>query len=698
MILIFIGLLISFSPISWEHDKFILLGLVPLVFISYSLIRSKEKFSLSKKKILWPLLVLPFYLFIAGFFSVNQSLVFFPLSIIISYFYGWLLVVQFIKTNDIRKLFVYYSYILVLSNLIFLILRTKYDISYADVFSSNYNELSTVILCLSPFVLHYGDSNKRSGFIISLIFIISSIIALFFNGSSGAFFLLIFYCCFHFFNNTFSKSYKFLLLLFLLVIIIITSISTSIILHPGIAHRYNLCYNSILIYLKHPLFGCGIGNGIINLGSSSELSNSFIDSINPNVIHLHRDHNMLTSLIAEFGVVGIGLVGFFFLKFFRLLKGQIVSFHKPFVISIILYFLSSLVYLSNQSYQYHFSEVQFISIICIGCLVKNYSTPTYITNKYIDSVVVILLFTAFSYFFFSRINVSKFHKSLNEKPEIRNRILNEVYHPVLNTIGRSVNESLEQMIAEKAKSDSDNSKASKYYQLSIQHFPSLVYNRMMYGDFLFNQGKINEALAHYTDINSTFEMYYPNKIRLIYSKILENDLRNIIDDLKSLEQKWNLNRLDSEILELNYFFKKYNVPMSDFKNTVLMKFEDHLFENGNLSMKNSRNRTNLRKEVDFFRSKLLLELPINYMDEYLFSKTDLELNQLVFGLKNNCSNIQEYDKNVISGLLMSIIQSSVNNDIKAERFNKAELNDYLTKIFPDCLNHSRRSVLLSRVN
>jgi len=602
------------------------------------------------------------YNLVVGFFSTNVSLLFYPLSISVLCFACYLFISNILNPSLIVKAFqaiFFLRILLFFSSFIFLHLFN----SSVIVCDLNKNADAVFLLCLWPFtwnMLNFKFNiqlNVIVGIILfAVLFCLKSKIAI------VSFFLFCLFSLYRYFNK-----YLIIILLLLSTLCVYYFISKfHDTLYSEVIARLMMSLYSLKVFVTTKFIGSGLGNLFIEsyydnaINSKYFISPSYFDSL-----IRQRDHNLLTSCIGNSGLFGFLSISIFVLYKFYSPGVKGCNNNVIFKSSIVIYFLTSLFYLSNQSYQYHFSHSQFIAIVSIGFIMDS---PKYlIESKIINSLLLIVLS-----------NVVLFFCLFSLRPQSQNRLLFylpkelKINHLLQNSYILNINDPyLLDLNKSLIVSKKDSFLIDNNFNKLIKLYPNDANVRMSYGEWLETGNNNSKAIEQYESVYNLQSNYFPNCTHLLEFYLDGDYCDNIQDLLNNINISWHNHFNFVSSIEL-YVLLNNCIADDDRYKSISDDIEEKWSEikYRQFSKKNF-NKKEVRDYIKQLEQDLYSKLDSHERLTYLSFKSKYRIEHAFNGLDFN-PKIE--DQIIINGLIIEYYQIQFNIDYSKTNFKELQSN------------------------
>lgn len=477
--------------------KFLFLALFCQTTIILNLYSDYSKeLKIKRGHICWFLLVI--FCFLSSLWAINPGLVWYE-----AFTYLQLLVVAFCSSlffSASKKPSYYFSrflslvfYLFLFKALLSIVLFYLLDLNlWSNIFGNNSNYSTAFLIMLFPFSWYNQKSNLCKVFLIIL-----TILVVWFTKTKACFlgmFLILFMILV-------VEKAKLLAKLPPLVILSLFFLGSGLIFYPIFkalnlvdAGRFYMIQSSIELFQNTDYLGVGLGNWLVNVYNYDLTTlvggpfNSADRIVRP------RNHNLISKLMAELGIVGILLFSLFI---FELVKEVFIGLVKPmqYLIAIIVFLFLTNFYCSLYSFEYHFSELLFLTFIIFGLAdSKEYFLKLrkgLFMLLIINSIVLLYAsFSAYSRFKFK--SAQRLELEQNYQGAL-NHLLS-IYHPNIYT-SYNANTPLAIPIAKLYSTLGQDSLAIRFYDKGLEENPNNINLMLSYANYLFERSEFEQAKA-----------------------------------------------------------------------------------------------------------------------------------------------------------------------------------------------------------
>ena len=491
--IILLTLLIIPLPILAVH-RYILFSIIPFFILSNGILLGNASVPLYRSDLFWVsfcVVGISSYLW-----TVNVSLIWFPLAIWFCLIL-WLLSMRVITVMfDEARLFVSYVFVgLFLISLIYIAIILLLKLSPAKYFGYNTNYLTLHLLSLWPFLLFY---KKKYAFLNISCFLLL-IYIFYLSHSKGSFLIFVFLIFLSISEYLYKRSKKILRYL----VIAILSIGLVVFFFPGFNlfidriqekiidngdfSRLFMLRDSFDIFKNHPLLGIGLGNwhSFAYTGDQS----LFLGI--QNAFYRFNSHNLYSLILAELGLIGIiSYLGGVYYPIYKKIKHykELVFLDKEYMLSISIYLLGTIFYLSSYSYESFFSGVQLIAFCSLGFLIDKNRNKSFLTIN----TKWLLLFSIFPLVWFLHYfkvdNIYKIAIDENTSISRSNQLLESIYHSKFKTTHGyyhdGSNLSLDLKLAINSLKMDSVDRANTFFERGLSILPNDDYLLLAYSKFL----------------------------------------------------------------------------------------------------------------------------------------------------------------------------------------------------------------------
>ena len=376
--------------------------------------------------------------------------------------------------------------------------------------SKNKEYTTTLLTCLSPFILFYPSKSQFVRFlkVISIVLLAN---LLFLTAARGALLAFSMILLLKYWNFYAEWKYRFFGVLLGAIIIVsgiyvlnTSTISSELLFvkeyRAELASRILMNKNSIASISEQPIVGVGAGqwyNDIYRhgVGQTDPLSST-------NIFVRYRSHNLYFKQLVEVGIVG-------FILFFGCLTGilwkyrhrwtELSGYQKASWACLLSYLIVVYFYANAVPYEYFFSSITLVAFVSLGILIGGLDSRNF-KFKMLPYLVLILSLSTSAWYIYSK-QIDDNHRIVlasEGNDTIAIEALERTYHPILHS-SYNYNTSISQLLAERFAKIGDNTKAAAYYTQALKQRPFHEPLLRSYVDFCIISGMNKDVYEQYFD-------------------------------------------------------------------------------------------------------------------------------------------------------------------------------------------------------
>lgn len=634
--------------------------------------------------------------------------------------FGWVIISRYIylNYNYADHLHTYLSGLFIICLAVFLFYLSSglsTDIQWVKRLGYNRNYSSSYLIGLLPFILYLPQSIKvrRASMIIVALLIACSLLVVFYTSTRAV--LLAFMTVF-LIKFLMDKQYKLFITvggLFLIGTFVIIFSSSYTLPNIGgygllsdlqnsddISRKY-LMKASLWLFQENPLLGIGSGNWHLEV---YKYNLTEIPPFNSPDFLRHFSHNLYSTVLAESGIIGFGLLIMpiaYLLRNSFMMVGHLSNIEKAFLMTIIVYLITSFFYGTTNFRDAHFSGLQWLAFTGLGVLSSKLK-PQASFRKPFGLFLVVCSTLSFIWYSYAAVTNKLLYdakKEINQGSQVEGvERLKSIYNPVLKG-NQNTTESLPFLIAKNLLNLGEIAAANEYYETALLKSP---YNAQLLHDFatflLYDKNEVEKSsnianrllaidsenkLTHLllgrialaqeelnrarTHLNKAYHPWYTYKVNMLEQSLYKSQYLSatlnikskpkLIEKLLEFEPLENLSKIrEQKWSSINSLVVRsiYNFEFTMFQNLDSLEYDAYL-----------RDKLNCR--VDFELSKI--EKDLNIMSQDLAESREafilyaMELERISIHQKSNTGKYKKEQIATLKEHQQEILLSSLRNTL-----------------------------------